>query len=345
MTHRERLLAALSREPVDRPPVICPGGMMSAAVVEAMDHCGYAWPQAHVEAEAMAGLALAMYDLGALENLAVPFCMTIEADALGAQVNLGDRITQARVDQEPYQSALELLEQAHPPIAASRRAQTMLRALERVLRERPEAPVIGNLVGPVSLATSLVLPDVFLKQMFRQPQVTQEALERLTDLLLNFGAEQIAKGVEVIAIADPTATGEILGPRLFRTQAAPVLARLTQGLQALGARVIVHICGNVHAVGPLLGQIGADAISVDDMVSLRRLREQVPNAAVMGNFSAVRLEKDPPERIARWVQRIGLRRADIIAPACAMVPTTPLANLQALVRSAAVVSDPQGGAE
>lgn len=345
MTHKERLLATLSREPVDRPPVICPGGMMSAAVVEAMDHCGYEWPQAHVEAEAMAGLALAMYDLGALENLAVPFCMTIEAEALGAQVNFGDQTTQPRVEREPCLDAQGLLEHAHPPISTSQRAQTMLTAQEMVLRERPEAPVIGNLVGPVSLATSLVLPDVFLKQMFRQPEATQEALERLTDLLLNFGAAQIERGVEIIAIADPTATGEILGPRLFKTQAAPVLARLTQGLQALGARVIVHICGNVHTIGPLLAQIGADAISVDDMVSLRKLREQVPNAAVMGNFSALRLEKDPPERIARWVQSIGLRQADIIAPACAVVPTTPLANLQALVRSAAVVSDPRGGAE
>ncbi|MEN6545125.1 MAG: uroporphyrinogen decarboxylase family protein, partial [Armatimonadia bacterium] len=188
-------------------------------------------------------------------------------------------------------------------------------------------------------------PDVFLKQMFRQPEATQEALERLTDLLLGFGAEQIAKGVEVIAIADPTATGEILGPRLFKTQAAPVLARLTRGLQALGARVIVHICGNVHTIAPLLAEIGANAISVDDMVGLRKLRGQVPNAAVMGNLCALRLQEDPPESIASWVQRIGLRQADIIAPACAMVPTTPLANLQALVRSAAVVSDPQGGAE
>ena len=345
MTHKQRLLAALRREPVDRPPVICPGGMMSAAVVEAMERRGYSWPKAHVEVEAMAGLALAMYDLGTLENLAVPFCMTVEAEALGAQVNFGDQTTQPRVEREPYPDAQGLLEQAHPPISASQRAQTMLTALEKVLRERPEAPVIGNLVGPVSLATSLVQPDIFLKQMFRQPQATQEVLERLTDLLLDFGADQIARGVEIIAIADPTATGEILGPRLFRTQAVPALARLTQGLQALGARVIVHICGNVHTIASLLAEIGADAVSVDGMVSLRKLREQVPNAAVMGNFSTLRLEQNPPERIARWVRRIGLQHADIIAPACAVVPTTPLVNLQALVRSAAVVSDPRGGAE
>lgn len=334
MTHKERLLAALSREPVDRPPVICPGGMMSAAVVEAMEHCGHAWPQAHVDVEGMAGLALAMYDLGALENLAVPFCMTIEAEALGAQITLGDRTTQPRVEREPHQSAQELLGQTMCPIATSQRAQVMLAAIEQLVAERPDAPVIGNLVGPVSLATSLVVPDLFLKQMFRQPQATQEALERLTDLLLEFGAEQLARGAVVIAIADPTATGEILGPRLFANQAVPVLARLTQGLQQLGARVIVHICGNVHTIAPLLAQIGADAISVDDMVSLRKLREHVPDAAVMGNFSALRLEHDPPERIARWVQRIGLQRADIIAPACAVVPTTPLANLQALVQAA-----------
>ena len=36
LTPKERLLKVLRKEPVDRPPVICTGGMMNAAIVEIM---------------------------------------------------------------------------------------------------------------------------------------------------------------------------------------------------------------------------------------------------------------------------------------------------------------------
>ena len=333
MTQKQRLLAALRRETVDRPPLVCPGGMMSLAIGEAMDASGCAWPRAHVDADAMAGLALAMYDLGGIEDLAVPFCMTVEAEALGAQVELGDRLTQPRILQEPYRSAAEVLALDLPEIASSPRAQAVLAAMRKLTWERPEAPVIGNLTGPVSLLASLVQPDLLLREMLRRPGDSVRALEVLTDRLAQFGAAQIEAGAEVIAIADPTATGEILGPRLFGELAVPPLARLTAALHEHGALVIVHICGRVQTIVGHLAAIGADAISVDDMVKLSSLREHLPDTAIMGNLSTFVLQDGPVEKIRLWVERIGRVQADIIAPACAVVPDTPLAHVQALAEA------------
>jgi [methyl-Co(III) methanol-specific corrinoid protein]:coenzyme M methyltransferase len=333
LTQKERLLRALRREVVDRPPLVCPGGMVSLAIGEAMDASGCAWPQAHVDAAAMAGLALAMYDLGGIENLAVPFCMTVEAEALGAPVELGDRLTQPRITQEPYRSAAEVLALQSPQIADSPRAQTVLAAMRTMARERPETPVIGNLTGPVSLLASLVQPDLLLREMLRRPKEAAQALEALTERLVQFGIEQVRAGAEVIAIADPTATGEILGPRLFGQLAVPPLARLTAALHAQGCLVIVHICGKVSSIVGHLAAIGADAISVDDVVKLSSLREHLPNAAIMGNLSTFVLREGPVEKIGLWVERIGRVQADIIAPACAVVPNTPLAHVQALAEA------------
>ena len=36
LSPKERLLKVLNKEEVDRPPVICPGGMMNAAIVDIM---------------------------------------------------------------------------------------------------------------------------------------------------------------------------------------------------------------------------------------------------------------------------------------------------------------------
>ncbi len=37
MHYHERLFNAVNKEPTDRPPLICPGGMMTMAVREAME--------------------------------------------------------------------------------------------------------------------------------------------------------------------------------------------------------------------------------------------------------------------------------------------------------------------
>ena len=92
-TEKERLERALRQEEVDRPPCICPGGMMNMITTDLMDACGVTWPEAHTDAQMMADLALASYQHGCFENVGVPFCMTIEAEELGAKVTLGSKIS------------------------------------------------------------------------------------------------------------------------------------------------------------------------------------------------------------------------------------------------------------
>ncbi len=50
LNYRERLFKAVNNEPTDRPPLICPGGMMTMAVREAMELLDCAWPAAHSDA-------------------------------------------------------------------------------------------------------------------------------------------------------------------------------------------------------------------------------------------------------------------------------------------------------
>ena len=86
LTERNRLYAVLNREAVDRPPVICPGGMMNAAIVEIMQQTGHILPAAHLDPELMAALAGDVHQATGFENIGVPFCMTVEAEALGSDI-------------------------------------------------------------------------------------------------------------------------------------------------------------------------------------------------------------------------------------------------------------------
>jgi [methyl-Co(III) methanol-specific corrinoid protein]:coenzyme M methyltransferase len=71
--------------------------MMNMAVTEVMEAVGESWPRAHCEAMSMARLVMGMADLAGVENLGTPFCMTIEAEGMGARVDLGSAETEPRV--------------------------------------------------------------------------------------------------------------------------------------------------------------------------------------------------------------------------------------------------------
>lgn len=71
------------------------------------------------------------------------------------------------------------------------------------------------------------------------------------------------QAAEFIAIADPSGTGEILGPKLFEEYALPALNRICEELKPLCKGVIVHICGQLRTIYPQLAKLKCSGLSVD----------------------------------------------------------------------------------
>ncbi len=200
--------------------VLCPGGMMSMAVTEVMDATGAAWPDVHADAAGMARLAAAMREATGFDNVAAPFCMTVEAEAFGAEVDMGDRTAQPHVVRPvlPDDGTGRLPE---PDLRAGR-AGVLLDALRELRRRCPDAAVIGNVVGPFSLLAMLADPLMVLRWTRRRPELVDGYLDAITPHLERFAADQVAAGADAVCIADPTATGEILGGALFRALRPPM---------------------------------------------------------------------------------------------------------------------------
>ncbi|NMM62810.1 hypothetical protein HBE96_08880 [Clostridium sp. P21] len=97
LTPKDRLFLVFKGKSVGRPLCICPGGMMNMIIEEVMDLTGCKWPEAHMNPEIIANLAVGVYENGGFENVGVPFCMTVEAEAMRANVFLGTKITEPRV--------------------------------------------------------------------------------------------------------------------------------------------------------------------------------------------------------------------------------------------------------
>lgn len=328
MTPRERLLNILHGRPFDRPAVLCPGGMMSLAVTEVMQSAGVSWPEAHRDEDAMLRLALAMQEATGFDNIALPFCMTVEAEAYGGEIDLGSATIQPRV-----RRAMILpdgLGELPKPNFRAGRAGKLLKALRKARHLRPDAALVGNLVGPFSLLGMLADPLQVLRWTRRNPDLLLRHLNIISKDLAQFGRLQKQTGADVICIAEPTATGEILGGHLFREFALPYLNFLCSALRSSSVTIIVHICGDISAIEKELFDLSADAVSFDSMANIVALASRNPPWRVMGNLDAFLLKKGPPEAIRKRCHTLLQGGVRLLAPACGVIPTTPASHLKAM---------------
>lgn len=334
MNFHERLSLAVKRKPLDRPPVICPGGMMTMAVKEAMNELACPWPASHTDASLMARLTLGMVELGGIENLGVPFCMTIEAEEMGAIVDLGN------LTREPHVTryAIETLEdvigvKTFDP--TNGRAGICCEAIRILKSNHPDIPIIANVTGPVSLATSLVDPLLYYRALRRDTSSAHRLNQICTDSAIGFGEAMIDAGADFICIADPSATGDLLGPAAFQEFCLPYLNKMADHFQIMCNTVtIVHICGNIKATGKLIPKLTAEVISVDSVVAIHKLKELACSKATMGNVSTFILEKGTPEKVGKAARVCLNQGVDILAPACGISPLTPLENIRSMAETA-----------
>jgi len=330
---KERIIRVLNKDKVDRPPVVCPGGMMNAAIVDVMNKTGHTLPDAHHDDNLMAELSHDVYEYTGFENFGIPFCMTVEAEVLGSSINFGTLECEPKIEKEVFPSTSQVEYRNIHEILKKGRIETVIQAGYHLSKKYSDVPVIGNLTGPISTAASIVDPMSFLKELRKDRENAHKVIEYVTDFLIEYAKLMIDNGVDLISIGDPTATGEILGLKMFEEYALRYINKLVEGIHSVNAPVIVHICGNMNTVKSLIPQIKSDAISTDAIVNLRLLKEEFPSLTTMGNLSTFLLELGTPEKVSGQTERLLSDGIDIISPACGLSTSSPIDNIQALTNT------------
>ncbi|MDR0662787.1 MAG: methylcobamide--CoM methyltransferase [Spirochaetaceae bacterium] len=330
---KERLLRILNKQGAERPPVICPGGMMNAAIADVMRKTGHTLPEAHHSAGLMENLACDISEQTGFENFGLPFCMTIEAEALGSDINFGSLTCEPKIARESFASVDAVTFLPRGSILRNSRAAAVIEAVSVLSKKHPDIPVIGSITGPISLAASLVDPMTFLKELRKKSEMSHKVIDYVTDQIIDYAGLIAENGATVISIADPTATGEILGPELFAEFAVPAINRIVQAIHNMSVPVIVHICGDVKMVKKQLAGLRGKAISVDAMVNLQTLKAEYPFLTTMGNLSTYMLEFAGTEKICNATRYLLEKKIDIISPACGISTSTPLSNITAFTRA------------
>ena len=166
----------------------------------------------------------------------LPFCNTLCSEALGARPSLS--ASGARIRETPYKKADELPEKLD---LESPRLTAMLRAVETLAEEGKS--VAYDMEGPFTLLCSL-LPMGRVFAALRK-SAGSDLLEKAVGWVSSYAGLAVKRGARMLSVADPVATADILGERMFTSVYVPCLKMTLSRLQEEQPGIPIHLCGKL----------------------------------------------------------------------------------------------------
>jgi MtaA/CmuA family methyltransferase len=321
----ERVRRRMAGEPVDRPPNW--DIMMTFAAHFIGAPLSHYYQDFRVLCDANMAV-LEAFDLDIVQAISDPYRETAD---LGAEIEFpedGLPICRTPLLRDPA-----LLQSLRPvPPHAGRRMSDRLEAVRR-LRELvgPQVPVMGWVEGALAEAADLRGVGSLLLDLYDRPEWVRDLLELCTEVEIAFARAQVEAGAEIIGLGDAIASQ--VSPAQYREFALPYEQRIIAAVHAQGARVRLHVCGNITHLLPFVAQSGADVIDLDWMVDLgEAARVFAGRSAPCGNFDPVAIMlRGTPDQVRHSVTeclRLGGERS-FSAAGCEIPDGTPHANLRA----------------
>ena len=329
MTLKENLLKALNGEEVAVPPVV---SVTQTGTVEMMDAVNAPWPEAQSDAKLMTDLAIAAHELGGLEAVRLPYCLTVLAQAMGCEVNMGTKNRQPSVIAHPYEKPEMLDGATKPDLKTAGRIPAVLEAI-RMTRAKigPDVPIIGGMEGPITLASDLVSVKSYMKWSIKNPDALAKVNAFANEAAIEYANLMVEAGADVICIADPVSSPDLMSPQDFHDK---LMGTITEFADKVKAPVVLHVCGNVTAILNDMADCHCKGLSVEEKVEdiAGAVGKTKGRAVMVGNVSSpfVLLSGDAA-KVEDAVKHALDAKVAILAPGCGIAPMTPLANIKAMV--------------
>jgi [methyl-Co(III) methanol-specific corrinoid protein]:coenzyme M methyltransferase len=329
----DRFMAVLDGRPedADRTPCV---NTTSVATLEFMETYDAYWPVAHHDSEKMARLGSAAHRLCGLDNVSVPFCMTVEAEVFGSVIDFHEgsvRWPSIREFQVAEPSDLMIPED----VSEAGRVPVVVEAI-RLLKEEyeGEVPVNAYMAPPFTSISSYLVDSIsFLKWLRRSPETVHEFCKATLDTYVEIANLYWEVGADVITLHEMGASNDIISPTHFDEFVKPYLSEITRRVKT---PTVLNICGSTLAILDSMMDCGTTAIAVDERTPIHGARSlvdaKIPGYPLIGNIPAYEvIHAGPGERIAGVVQSAIEDGVDMVAPGCDFWLETPTDNIRAFV--------------
>ena len=333
MNAKERVMAVINHQKPDRMPCF---GANSTVTYDQMEKVNAYWPEGHVEGEAMAKQALAAYSVLGFDAVRVPFCQTFEATALGCKRKPGKVRELEGVPgiEHPPPYTLDDSPQFPADFLSRGYIPELIKAVKFLKKEvGDEVPIVAGIIGPFTIAGSLLDSVPLLKATFKAPQKIRPFLDVGEKAGTALAKALVDAGADIIACEDMTASPELIAPKTYKEFE---LEYQRKQFDAIPVPTILHICGNVDAIVEWMGQTGANILSLEPKASAKLARDKCGSEIILmgGVDTATTLFMKDADTVKRGCEETIADGIQILAPGCAVAPSTPTENLLAMVEVA-----------
>ena len=312
MSSKERVLASLNNEDVDRLPLINP---VSVATAESCHALNISFKEAHLDSNKMAALAGYSYEHLGFDTVMPYFSVCQEAAALGCTIDWGtdyDMPTQKSSvynDPDEFKMPGDFLDRL--PI------KTVLDAI-KLMRKKygHNVAIIGKVMGPWTLSYHLYGVEDFLMDTIVDTERVHAFLDKFKEISKKFALAQLDAGADMITWADH-ATADLVSPKSYNEFLLPVHKQIN--LDMKGTTNILHCCGNTLDRIPMFAETGFQIFHFD---SKNDIKQSIAAAGEMKLTGCINnpevLLKGSPTDVKNQVSDIINNGIKLISPECAI---------------------------
>ncbi len=335
MTPRDRVIAAMNKEKLDRPAVAI---FTQSATLGQMDKVGAAWPEAHKNAELMAKLAAAQADLFGYEAVRASFCLTAEAERLGCKVQVDKKDAAPMLKAHPFKFDPMMGEYDDPKslmdphtFVKEGRVKVVQDAVSILKKTHgKEYAIVAGNTGPFTLAGHLVSTENLVFGMMMAPEEVDKWVDATTPIVKAYTQALLDAGADVVQCSEPSASTDMLAPDMFEEAAGKAVKH---SLAKCKGMTVLHICGDTYPILDQMAASGVTGLSVEEKVDPFKAMEKVAGkVAMVGNVGSVRpLFQGTPEEVKAAAIHSAKAGFNVISSGCGIAVATSDANMKAMV--------------
>jgi uroporphyrinogen decarboxylase len=222
----------------------------------------------------------------------------------------------------------------NPDVYKAERTLDRIRGGEDLARRTGgRVPVIGWIEGPLAESCDLAGVNEILLKIYMEPDFVQELMDKVMVTAKDFARAQVETGCGIIGVGDAICSQISAGN--YRELVKERHRELFAYIRSLGAKVKLHICGDITHLLEDLRDVEPDIVDIDWMVDMEEAyRKLGPGIVRCGNLDPVAVIQDrDPAQIRDLCQELVSAeqgRPFILSGGCEITVQTAPENLKAM---------------
>ena len=298
-----------------------------------MRACGAFWPEANFEADKMEALSLQFSKQFGFATARVPYCLTVEAERLGATIFQGRDNSQPSVSGSPFMTD-DMVPGPVPDdmispeeFVSGGRCAMVAEVARRIMRDHEDLFVTAGMQDPACVAGQILGTENMMMGYMLEPDVVRSWVDAMVPYTCEYGRllSENADNVTIIGAANT----DVFTPEMY---ADLTEAQLRRTISSISSFKTIHSCGNSYEMIDSLVTLGADGLSLEASHETEMYMGKVAGRCKMfGTVNPVQtLLMGTPSDVVSEAKRSADAGFDIITPECGVPPMTPDDNLLAL---------------